>query len=289
MPAYQHVKIGEDTVKSVTLGNDLPLVLIAGPCALESREHALDIAGRISALAAEFEMALIYKTSFDKANRTSASSPRGIGLDAAIPIFESLRKEIGCPVLTDIHSAEQAERIAPYVDVLQIPAFLCRQSDLLQAAGRTGKPINIKKGQFMAPWDMVHVARKIIKTGNHSVLLCERGACFGYNALIADMRSLPLMAQSGWPVVMDVTHSVQQPGAENGRSGGDRRFAPLLARSAVAAGVAAVFAETHQDPETAPSDGANMIRLQHLRDFIEQICAFDRLAKSMPYHMEDWA
>jgi 2-dehydro-3-deoxyphosphooctonate aldolase (KDO 8-P synthase) len=277
MSAQKHVKIGP-----VAFGNDLPLALIAGPCALESRAHALDMAGALAELCRRLGIGLVYKTSFDKANRTSAKSPRGQGMDAALPVFRAIRKEIGCPVITDVHEPDQCAEVAKAVDALQIPAFLCRQTDLLVAAGKTGKPINVKKGQFLAPWDMANVAAKIEGTGNKKILLCERGASFGYNALVADMRSLPILAQTGYPVVFDATHSVQQPGGLGTASGGDRRFAPVLARAAAAVGVAGVFLETHQNPDKAPSDGPNMIPFKQLRGVLERIIEFDALAKKHP-------
>jgi 2-dehydro-3-deoxyphosphooctonate aldolase (KDO 8-P synthase) len=277
MTVSRHVRIGK-----VAFGNDLPLALIAGPCALESRAHALDMAGALAELCRKLDIGLVYKTSFDKANRTSSKSPRGQGMSAALPIFQAIRKEIGCPVITDVHEPDQCGPVAKAVDALQIPAFLCRQTDLLVAAGKTGKPINVKKGQFLAPWDMANVAAKIEGTGNKKILLCERGASFGYNALVADMRSLPILAQTGYPVVFDATHSVQQPGGLGTASGGDRRFAPVLARAAAAVGVAGVFLETHQNPDKAPSDGPNMIPFKQLRGVLEQIIEFDALAKKNP-------
>ncbi len=270
------------TVGDVTIGNDLPLVLIAGPCALESRQHALDISGTLVEMTAKLGLGLIYKTSYDKANRTSGTSERGIGLDEALPVFADIRAESGCPVLTDVHQPDHCAKVADAVDVLQIPAFLCRQTDLLVAAGRTGKAINVKKGQFLAPWDMANVVKKIEDAGNADVMVCERGASFGYNTLVSDMRSLPIMARTGCPVVFDATHSVQQPGGQGGTSGGEREFAPVLARAAVAIGVAAVFMETHQDPDNAPSDGPNMIPLKQLGDIVETLLELDRLAKARP-------
>jgi len=278
MPEIRHVKIGP-----LTLGNDLPVVLIAGPCALESRAHALEMSQALSEMAGRLGIGLIYKTSFDKANRTSLKSSRGIGLDAALPILAEVRKTAGCPVLTDVHTAEQCARAAEAVDVLQIPAFLCRQTDLLVAAAVTGKAINVKKGQFLAPWDMKNVVAKITDSGNLNVLVCERGASFGYNTLVSDMRSLPILKlQTGCPVVFDATHSVQQPGGQGATSGGQREFVPVLARAAVAVGVAAVFMETHQDPDRAPSDGPNMVPLKDLPALVETLMAFDRLAKARP-------
>jgi 2-dehydro-3-deoxyphosphooctonate aldolase (KDO 8-P synthase) len=270
------------TVGDLNIGNGLPLVLIAGPCAMESRNHALDMAGALKDMTDKLGMGLIYKTSFDKANRTSATSPRGMGLDKALPVFEAVKKQIGCPVLTDVHDAGQCAEAATVVDVLQIPAFLCRQTDLLLAAGETGAAINVKKGQFLAPWDMQNVVDKIKSTGNQRVMVCERGASFGYNTLVSDMRALPVLAKTGCPVVFDATHSVQQPGGQGTTSGGQREFAPVLARAAVAVGVAAVFMETHEDPDTAPSDGPNMIHLADMPGVLETLAAFDRLAKAHP-------
>tara|TARA_R100001129_G_scaffold108464_7_gene74396 strand:+ start:11397 stop:12233 length:837 start_codon:yes stop_codon:yes gene_type:complete len=270
------------TVGDLTIGNGLPLVLIAGPCAMESQGHALDMAGALKEMTDKLGMGLIYKTSFDKANRTSATSPRGMGLDKALPVFEAVKQQIGCPVLTDIHDAGQCAEAATVVDVLQIPAFLCRQTDLLLAAGETGAAINVKKGQFLAPWDMQNVVDKIKSTGNQRVMVCERGASFGYNTLVSDMRALPVLAKTGCPVVFDATHSVQQPGGQGTTSGGQREFAPVLARAAVAVGVAAVFMETHENPDGAPSDGPNMIHLTDMPGVLETLAAFDRLAKAHP-------
>ena len=270
------------TVGDITLGNDLPLVFIIGPNMLESRAHALEMSAALAELAAKLKIALIYKTSFDKANRSSVESGRGIGLRAGLPILAEVRERTGLPILTDIHEKEQCASVAEIVDVLQIPAFLCRQTDLLLAAGMTGKPINVKKGQFLAPWDMQHVAAKIGSTGNQRILLCERGASFGYNTLVVDMRALPIMAQTGYPVVFDATHSVAQPGGLGDRSGGERKFAPVLARAAVAIGLAAVFIETHQDPDRAPCEGQTMLPLKALPELLETLIAFDRLAKARP-------
>ena len=276
-PRPRHVKIGP-----VAFGNDLPLALIAGPCVLESRAHALDMAGALADLCRKLGIGFVFKTSFDKANRTSAKSVRGKGLAAALPVFRAIRKEIGCPVITDVHEPAQCAEAAKAVDALQIPAFLCRQTDLLIAAGKTGKPINVKKGQFLAPWDMANVAAKIAGTGNENILLCERGASFGYNALVADMRSLPILAGTGYPVVFDATHSVQQPGGKGTASGGDRRFAPVLARAAVAVGVAGIFLETHRNPDKAPSDGPNMIHFKKLKGVLGPLIEMDALAKKNP-------
>jgi len=274
----RHVTIGD-----ITLGNDLPLVLIAGPCALESRAHALEMSAALAEIAGNLKIGLIYKTSFDKANRTSIASERGMGLDAGLPILAEVRATTGLPVLTDVHAPEQCARVAEVVDVLQTPAFLCRQTDLLLAAGRTGKPINVKKGQFLAPWDMQNVAAKIASTGNERILLCERGASFGYNTLVVDMRALPIMARTGYPVVFDATHAVAQPGGLGDRSGGEREFGPVLARGAVAIGVAAVFIETHQDPDRAgTAEASTMLPLKALPEFLETLVALDRLAKARP-------
>jgi 2-dehydro-3-deoxyphosphooctonate aldolase (KDO 8-P synthase) len=276
----RHVKIGD-----ITIGNDLPLVFIVGPNTLESRGHALEISAALGEIARSLKIDLIYKTSFDKANRSSVGSSRGIGLKAGLPILAEVRERSGLQVLTDVHEPGQCAPVAEVVDVLQIPAFLCRQTDLLLAAGATGKPVNIKKGQFLAPSDMRNVAAKITSTGNERILLCERGASFGYNTLVVDMRALPIMAQTGYPVVFDATHSVAQPGALGDRSGGEREFAPVLARAAVAVGVAAVFIETHQDPERAPCEGATMVPLKALPGLLETLVSFDRLAKADPVQL----
>jgi 2-dehydro-3-deoxyphosphooctonate aldolase (KDO 8-P synthase) len=268
------------TAGSATFGNDLPLTLIAGPCQLESRQHAFDMAGRLKEMTAALGIGLVYKSSFDKANRTSLSGQRGAGLDAALPIFADLKKEFGLPILTDIHEREQCAVVAEVVDILQIPAFLSRQTDLLIAAAETGRVINVKKGQFLAPWDMKNVLGKIVASGNPNVLLTERGASFGYNTLVSDMRALPIMAAMGAPVVFDATHSVQQPGGQGTSSGGQREFVSVLARAAVAVGVAGVFIETHQDPDNAPSDGPNMIQIDELPALLERLVAFDKLAKA---------
>ena len=277
MAQSRHVRIG-----SVEVGNDLPLALIAGPCAMESRDHALETAGALCEMAQKLGFGLVYKSSFDKANRTSADSPRGMGMDAALPIFAEIRETFGCPVITDVHDAGHCAAVAGAVDILQIPAFLCRQTDLLVAAAQTGKPLNVKKGQFLAPWDMAQVVAKIEAAGNSDILLCERGASFGYNTLVSDMRALPTLAKTGCPVVFDATHSVQQPGGKGATSGGQREFAPVLARAAVAVGVAAVFIETHDDPDAALSDGPNMIPLKELPDVIETLLELDRVAKANP-------
>ncbi|MAC87773.1 MAG: 3-deoxy-8-phosphooctulonate synthase [Maricaulis sp.] len=263
----------------IEIGNDRKLSIIAGPCQLESRQHGLDVSARLREIADRLDVGLIYKTSFDKANRTSASAQRGLGLEASLPVFEEIRETSGLPVLTDVHSEEQARIAATAVDVLQIPAFLCRQTDLLIAAAKTGKPINVKKGQFLAPWDMKNVIEKIAAAGNPDIMACERGASFGYNTLVSDMRSLPIMAQFGAPVVFDATHSVQQPGGQGTSSGGQREFVPTLARAAVAVGVAAVFIETHPDPDNAPSDGPNMVPLGEFEALVKRLLEFDALAK----------
>jgi 2-dehydro-3-deoxyphosphooctonate aldolase (KDO 8-P synthase) len=269
------------TVGNVRFGNVLPLALIAGPCQLESRAHALEMASALKEIARRVGIGVVYKTSFDKANRTSASAARGVGLDAALPIFAEVRETLGLPVLTDVHEAAQCARVAEAVDVLQIPAFLCRQTDLLVAAAETGRAVNVKKGQFLAPWDMNNVVAKLNGAGNPNVLLTERGASFGYNTLVSDMRALPILAATGAPVIFDATHSVQQPGGQGTSSGGQREFVPVLARAAVAVGVAGVFIETHQDPDTAPSDGANMIPIKSLEALLVNLREFDRLAKAI--------
>ena len=277
MTALRHVTVG-----GVTIGNDLPLTFILGPNTLESRAHALEISAALAELAAQIKIPLIYKTSFDKANRSSVESGRGMGLDAGLSVLGEIRERTGLPVLTDVHEKEQCAPVAEIVDVLQIPAFLCRQTDLLLAAGATGKPINIKKGQFLAPWDIKHAAAKIASTGNQQILLCERGASFGYNTLVVDMRALPIMARIGYPVVFDATHAVAQPGGLGDRSGGEREFAPVLARAAVAIGIAAVFIETHEDPDRAPCEGQTMVPLKALPELLETLIAFDRIAKARP-------
>jgi len=268
-------------VGKARFGNALPLTLIAGPCALESRDHAIEMASALKEIAARVGIGLVYKTSFDKANRTSAKSARGIGLEGALPIFAEVREKLGVPILTDVHDAQQCAPIAQVVDVLQIPAFLCRQTDLLLAAAATGRAINVKKGQFLAPWDMAHVVAKITGAGNPNVLVTERGASFGYNTLVSDMRALPILARTtGAPVIFDATHSVQQPGGQGTSSGGEREFVPALARAAVAVGVAGVFIETHQDPDRAPSDGPNMMPLKEMEGLLRRLVEFDRLAKT---------
>jgi 2-dehydro-3-deoxyphosphooctonate aldolase (KDO 8-P synthase) len=268
-------------VGDVRFGNALPLALIAGPCALESRSHALETAAALKEIAGRVGVGLIYKTSFDKANRTSAKSSRGIGLDDALPVFAEIRDTLKLPVLTDVHEAGQCGRVAEAVDVLQIPAFLCRQTDLLTAAARTGRAINVKKGQFLAPWDMKNVVEKITGAGNRNVLVTERGVSFGYNTLVSDMRALPILKRTtGAPVIFDATHSVQQPGGQGTASGGEREFVPVLARAAVAVGVAGVFVETHPDPDKAPSDGPNMLPLKEMEPLLRKLVEFDRLAKA---------
>jgi 2-dehydro-3-deoxyphosphooctonate aldolase (KDO 8-P synthase) len=273
-------------VQSLAISNTNPFVLIAGPCVLESRDHAMMMAENLTTLCNALGISLIYKTSFDKANRTSIAGVRGLGLEASIKIFEEIRNTFNVPITTDVHSPEQCALMANVVDVIQIPAFLCRQTDLLEAAAKTGKVINIKKGQFLAPWDMQNVVNKMESFGNSSVMLCERGASFGYNTLVSDMRSLSIMAQTGYPVIFDATHSVQQPGGQGASTGGKREFAPILARAAVAVGVAGVFLETHQDPDNAPSDGPNMIRLSDMKKVLSELKAFDSVAKENPRFLE---
>jgi len=266
-------------VKNVRFGNDLPLTLIAGPCQMESRDHAFQIAGALKEICQKLGIGLVYKTSFDKANRTALSARRGVGLAEALPVFADLRTELDLPVLTDVHEPGQCAELAEVVDILQIPAYLCRQTDLLVAAAKTGRVVNVKKGQFLAPWDMANVLAKIVTSGNANVLLTERGASFGYNRLVSDMRALPVMAATGAPVIFDATHSVQQPGGEGTSSGGERQFVPVLARAAVAVGIAGIFIETHQDPDNAPSDGPTMLPLSDMEPLLERLMAFDRLAK----------
>jgi 2-dehydro-3-deoxyphosphooctonate aldolase (KDO 8-P synthase) len=267
-------------VGKVRFGNKLPLALIAGPCALESRAHAFDMAAALKDITARLGIGFVYKTSFDKANRTSAKSARGLGLDKALAIFAELREKLGVPVLTDVHEPDQCERVGEVADILQIPAFLCRQTDLLIAAAKTGRAVNVKKGQFLAPWDMANVVEKITGAGNGNVLVTERGVSFGYNTLVSDMRALPVLAKIGAPVIFDATHSVQQPGAQGTSSGGERGYVPVLARAAVAVGVAGLFIETHQDPAKAPSDGPNMIPLKEMEPLLARLIAFDALAKA---------
>lgn len=272
----------EVAIGDLIVGNDRPLVLIAGPCQLESTDHAQMIAGTLAEICRGLGAGLIFKGSYDKANRTSLSGRRGLGIEAGLAVLEAVRAAIGVPVLTDVHDPDQAETAGAVADVIQIPAFLCRQTDLLLAAGRTGAAVNIKKGQFLAPWDMPHVAEKVASTGNRRILLTERGVSFGYNTLVADMRALPQMAQTGYPVIMDATHSVAQPGGLGGASGGQREFAPAMARAAVALGIAGVFIETHEDPDRAPSDGPNMIRLSDMKRLMETLMEIDRIAKADP-------
>lgn len=274
MPGMKTVRVG-----TLEIANDRPFTLMAGPCVLESRQHAFDMCGAIKEICTRLGIGLIYKTSFDKANRTSIQGERGVGLETALPVFDDLRRAFGVPVVTDIHTEAQCAQVAPHVDVLQIPAFLCRQTDLLVAAARTGKAVNVKKGQFLAPWDMKNVVAKIAQSGNDNILLCERGVSFGYNTLVSDMRAIPIMQETGYPVVFDATHSVQQPGGQGTASGGDRRMVPVLARAAVAVGVAAVFMETHQNPDCAPSDGPNMVPLAELEGLLSRLKAIDALVK----------
>ncbi|MFK3667356.1 3-deoxy-8-phosphooctulonate synthase [Ochrobactrum teleogrylli] len=274
--ANSSVKVG-----NVTFSNSARFALIAGPCQMETRDHAFDMAGRLKEITDKLGIGLVYKSSFDKANRTSLKAERGIGLEKAMEVFTDLKKEFGFPVLTDIHTEEQCAAVAPVVDVLQIPAFLCRQTDLLIAAAKTGRVVNVKKGQFLAPWDMKNVLAKITESGNPNVLATERGASFGYNTLVSDMRSLPIMAGLGAPVVFDATHSVQQPGGQGGSSGGQREFVETLARAAVAVGVAGLFIETHQDPDNAPSDGPNMVPIDKMPALLEKLVAFDRISKGL--------
>ncbi|MBY6202743.1 3-deoxy-8-phosphooctulonate synthase [Maritalea mobilis] len=275
----------EFDIGPLTVGNDRPLTVIAGPCQLESLDHALMIARHMAGVCAQAGAGYVFKASYDKANRTSLTGKRGVGMEAGLKILAAVKDEIGCPVLTDVHTAEQCAPAAEVCDILQIPAFLCRQTDLLLAAGETGAAINVKKGQFLAPWDMANVADKVASTGNSRILLTERGTSFGYNTLVADMRGLPEMMKTGYPVVMDATHSVQQPGGQGGSSGGQREFAPVMARAAVSLGIAAVFIETHEAPDTAPSDGPNMIPLDQMGALIDGLMAFDRLAKADPIRL----
>ena len=262
------------------IANDQPFTLIAGPCQLESEQHALDVSRELKKITSDLKINLIYKTSFDKANRTSLNGKRGMGLEKSLSIFDKIRKEVGVPVLTDVHTAEQCSKVANHVDVIQIPAFLCRQTDLLIAAAKTGKIINVKKGQFLAPWDMANVIKKLEESGNKNILLTERGASFGYNTLVSDMRALPIMAKFGYPIVFDATHSVQQPGGMGEKSGGQREFVPYLSRAAIAVGVGAVFMETHEDPDNAPSDGPNMVPLNEIKFLLKQLVSIDTLIKN---------
>ena len=265
---------------NIEISNNNKICLIAGPCQLETEQHAMDMAGKIKEISTKLNISFIYKTSFDKANRTSLKGKRGAGLDKSLPVFDKIKKELNIPVLTDVHNSEQCSIIAEHVDILQIPAFLCRQTDLLIAAAKTNKIINVKKGQFLAPWDMVNVTKKISDSGNKNILVTERGTSFGYNALVSDMRSLPIMAKNGYPVIFDATHSVQQPGGLGEKSGGQREFVEYLARAAVAVGVAGVFIETHQDPDNAPSDGPNMVPLNKLENLLKQLSEIDNLIKN---------
>ena len=269
------------SVVGADFANDRPFSLIAGPCAMESRQHAFDMCGALVDITQRLEIGFVYKTSFDKANRTSAGAGRGVGLEEALRVFADLKREFGCAMLTDVHEPEQCARAAEAVDVLQIPAFLCRQTDLLLAAARTGRVVNVKKGQFLAPWDMPHVAAKVAGAGNERIMLTERGASFGYNTLVSDMRALPIMAGTGYPVIFDATHSVQQPGGQGGSTGGQREFVPVLARAAVAVGVGGLFMETHQDPDSAPSDGPNMVPLAQMEDLLSRLRDLDRLTKGI--------
>ena len=266
---------------NLNISNSKKITLIAGPCQLENEEHAISVADKLKKITQKIGIGLIYKTSFDKANRTSLKGKRWAGLEKSLPIFDKIRKDVGIPVLTDIHSIEQCHKVSPHVDILQIPAFLCRQTDLLVAAANTGKIINVKKGQFLAPWDMVNVTKKIEDSGNKNILVTERGASFGYNTLVSDMRSLPIMAKNGYPVVFDATHSVQQPGGMGDKSGGQREFVEHLSRAAVAVGVAAIFMETHPDPDNAPSDGPNMVPLSEMENLLTQLVAIDKLVKNV--------
>ena len=272
----KHIKAG-----NLTIGNDLPFVLIAGPCQIESREHAMEMAEALSYIAKELNIGFIYKSSFDKANRTSLSGRRGIGIASAMPIMAEIKETFGCPVLTDVHTEEQCAIAGQYIDILQIPAFLCRQTDLLIAAAKTGKIVNVKKGQFLAPWDMSNIINKLEASGGENILLTDRGTSFGYNTLVSDMRSLPIMARTGYPVIFDATHSIQQPGGQGVASGGQREFVEPLARAAVAVGVAGVFMETHQDPDNAPRDGPCMVHLKDMPKLISKLIAFDKIAKGL--------
>lgn len=269
-------------VQNITIANDLPFVLLAGPCVIENRDHALEMAQALKTICHDLHIPFIYKTSFDKANRTSFQGARGVGIDKGLPILAEIREKVSCPVMTDVHTPEQCAIVAQVVDILQIPAFLCRQTDLLKAAAETKRVVNIKKGQFLAPWDMQNVIHKMEGFGHNQVLLCERGVSFGYNTLVSDMRALTIMAQTGYPVVFDATHSVQQPGGQGHATGGDRRFVPVLARAAISVGIAALFIETHQDPDKAPSDGPNMMKLKDMPDLLKNLKSFDHLAKTVP-------
>jgi 2-dehydro-3-deoxyphosphooctonate aldolase (KDO 8-P synthase) len=273
----EHIRVG-----SVTIGNDLPFTLIAGPCALESRNHAFEVCQQLKEITQKLNIGFIFKTSFDKANRTSINAHRGIGMEKGLPILAEIREFFGCPVVTDVHESFHCATVAEVVDMLQIPAYLCRQTDLLAAAAATGKALHIKKGQFLAPWDMENVLKKVLSFGNRNILLCERGVSFGYNTLVSDMRSIPIMAKTGFPVIFDATHSVQQPGGAGEKSGGQREFVPILARAAISIGVAGLFIETHPDPDKAPSDGPNMVYLHHLPALLKTLQLFDTIAKQHP-------
>lgn len=279
------VTVGDHAVKQVVFHQKKPFVLIAGPCQLESAAHGLEMSQALVEITTELGIPFVYKTSFDKANRTSLSGARGLGMEKGLPILEDIRRRFKCPVVTDVHTESQCDPVGQVVDLLQIPAFLCRQTDLLKAAARTGKPLNIKKGQFLAPWDMINVIKKIEGFGNTQILQCERGACFGYNALVSDMRSLPILAQNGYPVVFDATHSVMEPGGSGTHSGGQRKFVEPLARAALSIGVSGLFIETHEDPDNAPSDGPNMIPLKALKPFLERLLAFDGLGKTHAFNL----
>lgn len=279
MTPNTHVQIGTKQSRQVRFGNDLPIAIFAGPCQMESREHALEIAEALKEIAERLHIGLVYKSSYDKANRTSISSARGVGLDAALSIFSEITERTGLPIVTDVHEPGHCAPVAEVVDVLQIPAFLCRQTDLLVAAAQTGKVIKIKKGQFLAPWDMKNVVSKVLAAGNPNLMVTERGASFGYNTLVSDMRALPILAQIGCPVIFDATHSVQQPGGQGTSSGGQREFVPVLARAAVAVGIAGLFVETHQDPDNAPSDGPNMLPLQDFEEFLKNLLEIDKVVK----------
>jgi 2-dehydro-3-deoxyphosphooctonate aldolase (KDO 8-P synthase) len=272
-------------IGALEVGNDLPFTLIAGPCQIESRVHALETAAALVEICRSLHVGLIYKSSFDKANRTSGGAPRGVGLGLGVQILEDVKTTYGCPVITDVHESHQCAPVAEVIDVIQIPAFLCRQTDLLRAAAETGRAVHVKKGQFLAPWDMLNVSAKLERFGANRILLGERGTSFGYNTLVSDLRGLPQMAATGWPVVFDATHSVQQPGGQGGASGGQREFVPVLARAAVAVGIAALFIETHHDPDKAPSDGPNMVPLNELPELLTMLLAFDRLAKDHPINL----
>ena len=279
MSKVHTITVGDAAVKQVEFANNLPFSLIAGPCQLESRDHAFEMTQALIEITDELGIGFVYKTSFDKANRTSLSGARGIGIEKGLPIMAEIREKFGCPVITDIHSEDQCAQVAEMVDMLQIPAFLCRQTDLLKAAAETGKPLNVKKGQFLAPWDMRNVVKKIESFGNTNILQCERGACFGYNTLVSDMRALPTMAENGYPVIFDATHSVQQPGGAGDKTGGQREFVAPLARAAVAVGVAGLFIETHQDPDNAPSDGPNMVHLKDMKSLLQTLMDIDHVVK----------